>query len=64
VVIGERHLRGILSAYVEYYNGIRTHLSLAKDAQVAECSAAESGQGGAGATRRWAPSRIRPAGGV
>jgi hypothetical protein len=32
VVIGERHLRGILSAYVEYYNGIRTHLSLAKDA--------------------------------
>jgi transposase InsO family protein len=32
VVIGERHLRGILSAYVECYNGIRTHLSLAKDA--------------------------------
>src|SRR4030095_7722639 len=27
VVIGERHLRGILSTYVDYYNGSRTHLS-------------------------------------
>jgi transposase InsO family protein len=32
VVIGERHLRRILSKYVAYYNGTRTHLSLAKDA--------------------------------
>ncbi|HTE03122.1 MAG TPA: integrase core domain-containing protein, partial [bacterium] len=32
VVIGERHLLGILSKYVDYYNGTRTHLSLAKDA--------------------------------
>ena len=32
VVIGERHLRGILSKYVDYYNDTRTHLSLAKDA--------------------------------
>jgi Integrase core domain len=32
VVIGERHLRGILSTYVDYYNGSRTHLSLGKDA--------------------------------
>jgi putative transposase len=32
VVVGERHLRGILSKYVDYYNGTRTHLSLAKDA--------------------------------
>src|SRR6267378_583107 len=31
VVIGERHLRQILSKYVDYYNGTRTHLSLAKD---------------------------------
>jgi Integrase core domain len=31
VVIGERHLRGILSTYVDYYNGTRTHLSLSKD---------------------------------
>src|SRR5262245_12554539 len=31
-VIGERHLLGILSKYLEYYNGTRTHLSLAKDA--------------------------------
>jgi len=32
VVIGERHLREILSKYVNYYNGTRTHLSLSKDA--------------------------------
>jgi putative transposase len=32
VVIAERHLWGILSTYVDYYNGTRTHLSLAKDA--------------------------------
>src|SRR3989442_304371 len=32
VVIGERHLLVILSKYVDYYNGTRTHLSLAKDA--------------------------------
>jgi putative transposase len=31
VVIGERHLRAILSKYVDYYNRTRTHLSLAKD---------------------------------
>ena len=29
--LGERHLLGILSKYVDYYNGTRTHLSLAKD---------------------------------
>ena len=32
VVIGERHLLRILSTYVAYYNGVRTHLSLIKDA--------------------------------
>jgi transposase InsO family protein len=32
VVIGERHLLGILAKYVDYYNGTRTHLSLSKDA--------------------------------
>jgi len=32
-VIGERHLLGILSKYVDYYNGTRPHLSLAKDAR-------------------------------
>jgi len=32
VVIGERHLMRILSEYVDYYNGTRTHLSLIKDA--------------------------------
>jgi putative transposase len=32
VVIGERHLLGILSKYVDYYKRTRTHLFLAKDA--------------------------------
>ena len=32
VVLGERHLKGILSSYAAYYNGVRTHLSLGKDA--------------------------------
>ena len=31
-VIGERHLRTVLTKYVDYYNSSRTHLSLAKDA--------------------------------
>ncbi len=34
VVFGERHLRNILLAYMQYYNGARTHLSLNKDAPV------------------------------
>ena len=32
VVISERHLRDILSKYMDYYNRTRTHLSLTKDA--------------------------------
>jgi transposase InsO family protein len=32
IVLGERHLRRILSAYLVYYHGARTHLSLEKDA--------------------------------
>jgi transposase InsO family protein len=31
VIIGERHLRHVLRSYQQYYNGTRTHLSLAKD---------------------------------
>ena len=31
VVFGEGHLRRILTAYAAYYNGIRTHLAVAKD---------------------------------
>jgi putative transposase len=31
-VISERHLLRILSQYVSYYNAVRTHLSLGKDA--------------------------------
>ena len=33
-VFGERHLRHLLLSYVNYYNTVRTHLSLAKDAPV------------------------------
>ena len=32
VVFGEAHLRGVLKAYASYYNEVRTHLSLDKDA--------------------------------
>ena len=32
VVFGEQHLRHLLSSYQEYYNEVRTHLSLQKDA--------------------------------
>ena len=32
VVNGERHLRHILACYLDYYNAVRTHLSLGKDA--------------------------------
>jgi len=31
IVFGERHLRHVLGSYAHYYNGARTHLSLAKD---------------------------------
>ena len=31
IVLGERHLKRILSSYLDYYDGTRTHLSLYKD---------------------------------
>ena len=34
VVTGEQHLRHILKCYLEYYNAVRTHLSLRKDAPI------------------------------
>jgi transposase InsO family protein len=34
VVFGEAHLRGILRSYARYYNVLRTHRSLDKDAPV------------------------------
>ena len=34
IVLGESHLRRILRAYARYYNEIRTHRSLDKDAPV------------------------------
>jgi len=35
IVLGEAHLRRILAAYADYYNGTRTHLSLSKDTPLA-----------------------------
>ena len=32
IVLGERHLRRVLTAYFAYYHRARTHLSLDKDA--------------------------------
>jgi len=34
VVFGERHLRHVLSCYIDYYNSARTHLSLDKDTPI------------------------------
>ena len=34
IVLGERHLRRVLTAYLSYYHGSRTHLSLKKDAPI------------------------------
>src|SRR5882672_1139751 len=34
IVLGERHLRHVLLLYMQYYNEVRTHLSLNKDAPV------------------------------
>jgi hypothetical protein len=34
IVLGERHLRHVLLSYMQYYNEVRTHLSLNKDAPV------------------------------
>ncbi len=34
IVLGERHLRHVLQSYMNYYNEVRTHLSLEKDAPV------------------------------
>jgi hypothetical protein len=34
IVLGEAHLRRILRVYARYYNDIRTHRSLNKDAPV------------------------------
>ena len=34
IVLGEAHLRRILRSYARYYNNIRTHRSLDKDAPV------------------------------
>jgi hypothetical protein len=32
LIFGESHLRQILSSYAAYYNEVRTHLALGKDA--------------------------------
>ena len=32
IVFGEAHLRVVLKAYASYYNEVRTHLTLEKDA--------------------------------
>jgi transposase InsO family protein len=34
IVLGEMHLRWILKSYADYYNSVRTHRSLNKDAPV------------------------------
>jgi transposase InsO family protein len=38
VVFGERHLRHLLLSYMNYYNEVRTHLSLNKDAPISHAA--------------------------
>ena len=38
VIFGERHLRHVLLSYMGYYNGMRTHLSLNKDAPISRAA--------------------------
>jgi len=38
IIFGEAHLRRLLATYAAYYNGIRTHLALDKDAPAARFS--------------------------
>src|SRR5882724_6043129 len=42
LVFGEAHLRQILSSYAAYYNEVRTHLALGKDAPLPRCVAARA----------------------
>jgi putative transposase len=37
IVLGERHLRRLLTAYLTYYHGARTHLALEKAAPTPRC---------------------------
>jgi len=65
VVLGEKHLRGILSNYVDYYNETRAHLALAKDAPEPRSAQAPSqGRVVEVPPRGRTPSRIPPASSV
>ena len=57
VVFGEAHLRRILKTYATYYNEVRTHLSLDKDAPNSRRS--QNSAHRRDADSRWAPSSIR-----
>jgi transposase InsO family protein len=53
IALGEAHLRGILQAYARYYNDLRTHRSLDKDAPFSRPGRRLIGRGGlAGSLRR------------
>ena len=58
VVFGERHLRHALLSHMNYYNEVRTHLSLGNDAPVSRgsCLRPDSSE----ADSRWSPPRVRP----
>ena len=56
VVFSEAHLRRILRSYATYYNQVRTHLSLSKDAPVARSRSAHRANYRASAPRRNASS--------
>lgn len=65
LVLGERHLRRILTRYFAYYHRARTHLSLDKDAPDSRpIERPELGAIVQHCRSRWFASSLRPAGGL
>ena len=60
LILGEAHLRRILRAYADYYNRVRTHLALDKDAPLPSRAGDWISRGYP--TPRRTPSPIRPDG--
>jgi hypothetical protein len=59
VIFGEQHLRRLLSSYLQYYNEVRPHLSLAKDAPIPRRDCLDH----AVAIANYIPWRLAPAAG-
>jgi hypothetical protein len=59
VVLGETHLRRVLKSYARYYNKVRTHRSLDKDAPIPR-PIQRTGKHHVTCSPRWTASPLRP----